>query len=230
MSADEAAAAIARITARRRAIEDQNLWRMSDQPHEVLDYLRRYSTGVPAAVAQADLLDGLTLKVRLWWIAEESEWWLLERGRALGVAPAAIGQVLGVRTRQGVHDRLRLARRKAALLAREPARERLSSSRGEQNDGTARLRWLTDHRGAVQHLARRAVDFRDVAGEELAEWLVDVARDLADDAVTPGSLQMLRFALVELESDEFVEQAGRALARDELLHEWSLLYAGYPAV
>ena len=74
----------------------------------------------------------------------------------------------------------------------------------------------------------RAVAFRDVAGDVLADDLVDVARDLADDAVTPGSLQVLRFALIELAADGAIDQAGRAAARDQLLHEWTVLYADYP--
>lgn len=229
VSAADAAAAVDRIAGRRRAIDDPHLWRMGDQPHEVLDYLRRYSSGVPADVAQADVLDGLTLKVRLWWIAEESEWWLLERSRRLGVGPTAVGRVLGVRTRQGVHDRLRLARHKAALLEREPSRESLPVGRGRDGTRSAQLQWLSAHRGAVQDLARRAVAFRDVAGDVLADDLVDVARDLADDALTPGSLQVLRFALIELAADGSVEQAGRGAARDQLLHEWTVLYADYPA-
>jgi hypothetical protein len=48
VTADQAAAAIERITDRRRRIDDPNAWRLTDDPAEVLDYLRRYSADAPA--------------------------------------------------------------------------------------------------------------------------------------------------------------------------------------
>jgi hypothetical protein len=227
VTADEASAAVARIAARRRTIDDQSAWRMGEDPHDVLVYLRRYSGGVPREVAEADVLDGLVLKLRLWWLAEEAEWWLLERGRALGVAPGRIGQILGIGTRQGVYDRRRHAGHKAALLAQEPSREPAVPAEQQLHDVQAR--WLSRHRAAVQDLARRALAFRDLAGDEVAEWLVDVARDLADDAMTPGVLHTLHFALAELQVDDTTAQAGRTPDRDELLSRWSALYSSYPS-
>ena len=227
VSADDATAAVERIVQRRRQIDDQNLWRLGDSPAEALSYLQRYSSGVPRAVAEADVLDGLVLKVRLWWLAEQSEWWLLERAKELGIGPSRIGRLVGVRSRQGVHDRLQLARRKMSRLQGQPVSQRYDNPT-EQALDAARRRWLTRHRAQVRDIARHAVTFRDVTDDDTAEWLIDVARDLADGAVTPGSLQLLRFALLELADDKACEHAGRGDERTELLSRWLTLYATYP--
>jgi hypothetical protein len=95
VTADQAAAAIERITDRRQRIDDPNAWRLSDDPAQVLDYLRRYSTDVPAWVAEADVLDGLELRLRLWWLGEVAELWLLEQAQRLGVPPRRVGARLG---------------------------------------------------------------------------------------------------------------------------------------
>lgn len=76
---------MARIAARRRDIDDTNAWQLTDNLLETLSYLRKFSAGIPSAVAEADVVDGLTLRLRLWWMGEEAEWWLLERARRLKI-------------------------------------------------------------------------------------------------------------------------------------------------
>jgi hypothetical protein len=224
VTAADAQAAIGRIAARRARIDDPNAWRLSDDPAEVLVYLQRYSTDVPRWVAEADVLDGLTLRLRLWWLGEEAELWLLERAQRLGLAPRFVGPRLGIATRQGVHDRRRLAREKVARLRGEPPRELPVD--GHIPD--AEQEWLDAHRAEILHIAREAVGRRGLADDEAAEWLADVARDVRDGLVTPGSVQTLRFALVELAGSAAVRDADDGDPVHDLLARWARLYASCP--
>ncbi len=195
-AAPHAAAAVGRIIDRRHAIDDENAWRLGENPVDVLAYLRRYSADVPRAVAEADVLDGLVLELRLWWLAAESEWWLLERAKKLGIAPSRIGALLGVSTRQAVHDRLRSARRKATILRGEPAPAPTTAS-SERTAEQEQAHWLGEHRTEIRTIARRALSLQPVVGDDAAEWLVEVARDARDDDALsrPSFFQLLRFTL-----------------------------------
>jgi hypothetical protein len=223
VTADQAAAAIERITDRRRRIDDPNAWRLSDDPAEVLDYLRRYSADVPAWVAEADVLDGLELRLRLWWLGEVAELWLLEQAQRLGVPPRRVGDRLGVSSRQGVHDRRRLARRKVAILRGEP-----DDSGADQRERDEEAVWLREHRAEILTIAAAALEYTDLADDEAAEWLAEVARDLREDVVSPGSVQLVRFALLGLSSSPAVGQLDDAHPLQQTLIRWSGLYSSHP--
>jgi len=226
VTAADAAAAIEAITARRARIDDPNAWRLTDDLLETLTYLRTYSAVIPAWVAEADVLDGLTLRVRLWWLGEEAELWLLERARRLGVPPRAVGTKIGVSSRQGVHDRLRLAREKVAQLTGQPhpALEHGHDERTRDVEAT----WLTQHRGEILAVASAALQFQELADDDAAEWLVDVARDLRDKMVTPGSLQTLRFALADLSTSDEVLGLDQQHPLLRTLARWAQLYGTRP--
>lgn len=226
VSDDDAVQAVARIAARRREIDDPHLWRLTEDPLETLTYLRMYSGGVPRHVAEADLLDGLTLRLRLWWEGEGAELWLLERARSLGVPPRLIGSRLGITTRQGVHGRLRLAR--AKMQVRPGAPHPGLQPQAEHPTRDAEAAWLHRNRMALRDIAATAVAHRDLADEEAADWLLDVARDLRDSALTPGSLQVLRFALAEVEISAAVASLSLDHPLLKMLERWSLLYATHP--
>lgn len=227
VSAGEALAAIERIRARRTEIDDPNLWRLSDEPVDVLAFLRRYSSGVPRWVAQADVLDGLTLRLRVWWLGEEAELWLLEAARRVGVPPNQVGRRLGVSSRQGVHDRLRLARGKLERLTGEP-HPSFDPARSADEREVERA-WLQAHRAEIRTMATEAVGFRELADDDAAEWLADVAQDLRDGAVTPGSFQTLRFALAELAVSSAALETDADHPLRELLLRWARLYGSRPA-
>lgn len=226
VTAEQAAAAISRIAARRSAIDDPNAWRLSEDPVEVLRYLRMYSTNIPRDVAEADVLDGLVLRMRLWWIGAEAEHWLLERARRVGISPRRLMPLLGVRTRQGLHDRLRLARSKLERLTGLPVTA--PPSQRDRDEDTLELRWLADHREEIRAISAAALEYRHLADDEAADWLLDVGRDLRDGVVTPGSLQTLRFALAELETSQRVASIDEAHPLRELLRRWSRLYSSHP--
>lgn len=217
-------AALARIRARRVQIDDPHVWRLSDDLLDALAYLRRYSSGVPRWVAEADVIDGLTLRLRLWWLGEEAELWLLQAARRARVSPLEVGDRLGIGTRQGVHDRLRLARVKIAVLRGEPA----TADAGPAVPDAEQL-WLREHGGVLRGLAVDALGFRDLASEEAADWLADVARDVREGALTPGSVQVLRFAVAELAVSPLVESAAADHQVRGLLARWDEVWSTRPA-
>jgi hypothetical protein len=227
VSAADATAAIEGIAARRAKIDDPNAWRLTEDPLEVLTYLRRYSKGVPPWVAEADVLDGLTLRLRLWWLGEEAELWLLESARRLALPPRLIGPRLGITSRQGVHDRLRLAREKLERLTGTP--DPALNPGPDQEQRANEQTWLHEQHGAILEIAADALKHRALADEEAADWLLDVARDLRDQVVTPGSLQTLRFALAELETSTGVMDLDGSHPAKELLRRWSELYGTHPS-
>lgn len=225
MTAAEADAAIQRIIDRHRTVDDPDLWQLDRDPTNVLVYLQRHRGGLPRSVIEADLLDGLVLRVRLWWLGEEAELWLLERALRLQISPRRIGKLLGVRSRQGVHDRLGLARAKIARLRGDAPRPTIKDSDQDKQEHEAR--WINRYRSDVLAVARTLVAHRDLLDAETAEWVIEINRDLKDNVVTPGSIQLIRFALADLVSSPSFSE----LAIDHELREansrWSALYASY---
>lgn len=76
VSAQDAAAATARILDRRRRLRldsADELADVLDDPRQVLAYLRKHANEVPPDSAQQDVLDGLVLRVRLWWEGEDHD-------------------------------------------------------------------------------------------------------------------------------------------------------------
>lgn len=216
-------AAVARIRERRERIDDPQVWRLSDDLLDVLAYLRRYSSGVPRWVAEADVIDGLTLRLRLWWLGEEAELWLLQAARRANVAPAQVAHRLGIGTRQGVHDRLRLARSKMAVLRGEPDTAGVGPGVAD-----AEQRWLREQRSVLRGIAVESLGFRDLASDEAADWLADVSRDVREGVVTPGSVRVLRFALAELAVSPLIESSAADHPVRGLLARWDKIWSSRP--
>ncbi|GAA4554791.1 hypothetical protein GCM10023175_53560 [Pseudonocardia xishanensis] len=228
VSAEQADAAIERIVERRRRIDDPNAWRLSDAPMEVLDYLRKYSQGVPAWVREADVLDGLELRLFLWWSGETIELWLLEQAERLGVPPRLVGQRLGIRSRQGVHDRRRASQEKVARLRGQPAVVSTGASGPDQRQRGVELEWIARHQAQIRSAAAVGVAHIHLADEEAADWLAEVGRDLREGASTPGALQLVRFALAALSSSPEVRTLQDSHPLQEALARWSELFSTYP--
>jgi hypothetical protein len=224
VSAADAQEAINRITGRRTRIDDPNAWRLSDDPGEVLAYLRTYSRGVPRWVAEEDILDGLTLRLRLWWQGMEAELWLLERAHRLGVPSRAVGRRLGLDTRQGLNDRRQSARKHLSKLHSTWIPGAPPAPRPRRDE----LDWIASHRREILDIAAEALEYRELANDEAAEWLAEVARDVRDQVVTPGSLQTLRFALIDLSSSPAVATDAPDHLLQHVFSRWLELYESYP--
>lgn len=234
VDAARAAQAVRDIADRRAEIDDPHRDRLGDDPLEVLLYLRKYSgPNIPEAVRQADIEDGLRLRIWLWWQGAALELWLLDRAEDLGMNRKRIGRLLGIRTGQGLVDRRDRLR---ALLgpAGRPDEKVQRAERAEQRASAsieARQRnWLHRHRGAIASVAQALIDHEDLADEDAAEWLVEVARDLRERSFTPAS-----FMVVDLAVDALVTVDAVAALTDEhplrqALRQWQALAAQYRAI
>lgn len=223
----DADAAVQRIINRHREVDDPELWKFEEDPAAVLQFLQRHRGGLPPWVVEQDLLDGLVLRVRLWWMGEEAELWLLERAHRLEVPSRLVGRALGVRSRQGVHDRLRLARRKIARLRGEPER-RSADDPPDQTLRAAETRWLRSRHEEILDIAAVVVAHCHLLDDEQAEWVAEIARDQRGEIVTPGSVQVLRFAIADLSVSAFFETLSPGHPLREAVERWAALYLTHP--
>lgn len=106
-------AALQRIHQRRRNAGDDHPLALSEDPREVLAYLRRRGrAGLVIDDTGDDIVDALILRMWLRWEGDEIELWLLEASEHLGRHRRTVGSVLGLDSGQGLIDlikRLRIA-------------------------------------------------------------------------------------------------------------------------
>lgn len=191
---------------------------LSDDPREVLAYLRR--RGVRELRGDAtghDVVDGLTLRIYLWWEGERAEVWLMQAGVTLGLTGKTIGAPLGVRSRAGLMKRIEYKR---ALIADDTA--------VAAQPQTGRTAWLAGHRDELLAIAGTLVEHWDLFGEDTLENLIEVRSDWRDGTCTPESFAYLDWAI----EDVAVDPAVAGLAADhvlrELLARWPRLLTSYP--
>jgi hypothetical protein len=218
---DEALAAI-----HRRHADDDNTSThlLSDDPVEVLTYLRRRGVRELRGDEHGhDIEDALTLRLWLWWTGEAAELWLLDAAEGLGLNRRRIGARLGVRTGQGLVDRREYKRH---LLAGATAADQAPPP---PDATTAAQRWLEAHRRQIHSVASTLVDHWDLADDEAVEWLVEVRSDLRDNACTPGSFAYIGWAVEAVDAVPAV----RALPADHPLRQalvaWPALADGFAA-
>ncbi|MEV4212622.1 hypothetical protein [Micromonospora sp. NPDC049662] len=220
MTDQEMRAALDRIIQRRDDIDDPNRYQLSDDPRDVLAYLRKHSRGMPEHVRRADVEDGLVLRVWLWWDGEAAELWLLDRADELAMNRRSVGARLGVATGQGLVDR-RVHKR--AMLSRAtgiPAPAPASSARGREE-------WIAAHRRAVQAIASTLVEHRELADEEAAESLIEVRRDLHDDVCTPAGITVIDWAVTELAAVPAVAALPDSHPLRQAITAWAPLAAAF---
>ncbi|MEU7802688.1 hypothetical protein AB0B10_25850 [Micromonospora arborensis] len=231
---DRAAQAVHDIAARRAAIDDPNRDRLGDDPLDVLLYLRKFSgASVPDAVREADIEDGLRLRIWLWWQGAAMELWLLDRAEDLGVNRKRLGRLLGIRTGQGLVDRRDRLR---ALLgpAGRPDEKISRAERAEQRSNASRedrqRHWLRRNHRAVATVARALVAHQELADGEAADWLVEVARDLREQTCTPASFTVVDLAVDAMVTVEAVAELPDQHALRQALRQWQSLAAQYRGI
>jgi hypothetical protein len=176
----------------------------------VLEYLTRYSIGLPRWVAAADTLDALVLTTWLWWEDRRRERALLRRGMSLGLTHTELGRPLGITTRQGLRDRLD---RLDALLAFDRPDEQLTrDTRREARRSDPRQAWLDDHREQVHQVlttllaqAARIAPADTASGKEPHAcgiedpheegWLAELRADVDELNISPATLSILGLVL-----------------------------------
>ncbi len=220
-------AAIAAIVERHLAVEAPYAEELSEDPHEMHAHLRKRSIDFSLDLRRKDYPDAVVISR---WIAEvearRAELWALEQGLLLGLTNRQVGEPYGLLSRQGVPDRVKALRRHlhgaSADALPGPA---APAGRGSRALSAAEreLEWLTANRRRILALAGRLLAHADLADEEAADWLAEVARDVDDGACTPASFRVIGFAVDDLAaSPAFLAlEPGHALMT--LVREWRSL-------
>ena len=114
VSREDVAAAITRITRRHQQTDNPAQHLLTDDPRDVLSYLRRCGARRLLENAEShDLEDAVVLRLFLWWEGEQTELWILDAVETLRFPRRRIRTRLGIATNEGLHDR---HDRKRALL------------------------------------------------------------------------------------------------------------------
>lgn len=241
-------AAVARIDRRHARIDDPRRSELGTDARDVIDFvLNRGTAGVPRWVAAADHADALVLATWCWWQERRIERRLLRQGRGLGLSLAELGAPLGIRTRQGVQDRID---RLTALLEHDrPDEQLIRAARRAAQTRDARQGWIDAHRDEVRAVlagflaqahrfatssgARTPAEVgeaAEIAGEETTnttagEWLDELAADYEQDALTPATLAIAGLAAAELRALQTVRELSPRHRLHGALREIDLLRA-----
>lgn len=188
---DEFKAALHRIHDRRRRAGDDDPQAFSEDPHDVLGYLRKRGyRGLISDDTGDDAIDAMILRVWTWWQGEGDDLWILEACEATGIPRKKIGAVIGVSTSQGIAERIARGRRRM-----RPDRVDAGTpvAAGTNDD---RIRDL-----AAELTARRAEMPLDVAEDFHIEELTDALPRWRPGAPPPTSsvLASLRFLIGDLD-------------------------------
>ncbi len=187
---DDYEAALRGIHARRRRAHDDHPLALSDDPREVLTYLRRRGhNGLLADETGDDITDALTLRLWLWWEGEAFELWLLQAAEQLGRNRRTVGAVLGLTHGQSLIDRIR------RLLARL-GRQQVTAAAPAPTGRDDQIREV-----AAALVARRSEMPDDIAEDLCLDQLADAVPTWPPGSPPPtaGILLALRFALGDLD-------------------------------
>lgn len=227
MLATELDVTIERIINRRAQVEDRGRELISDDPRELLAYLRKHrGRNIPDWVQTGDLLDGFTLDN---WVWRDDRMRLLDdlrHGRRMGMSLAQLGKPLGITTPQGTQD---LIDRLTALRDRGRPDEQLTreARRAARNPpgGAGGSDWVTDHHAALTGLAADLLAQAARWKVSDRDWLDELADDLTHDT---WSLGVLNLAVAELRTAPAVlaltghDTVHKVLHRaDQLRTSWS---------
>lgn len=203
---DQVDAVIEAIAERHRGIGDPHLDRLTDDPAQVLAWLRRYSgRHIPDQVRGLDILDGLVLRHWLWWERQRDDHWLLTQAEALRLPRSAVRRAFGAHSNQAVRDATGRVR---ALFDRGIGRRdekawRAARRRAAQRDAAApaRAAWFVEHAVELRGLVDELLAYREQVGDAAYEAMLELQRDQrAGDwsAVTLDSLGDAALAVAQL--------------------------------
>jgi hypothetical protein len=217
-----------RIHARHERDDNDHRHLLSEDPLEVLTYLQRLGQrGLVGDTTSHDVKDGLIVRLWLWWRGEQAEAWLLEQAEGLELNRRDVGGVLGVRTGQGLVDRLRIKRR--MLDAARPGRQ-TKPDVSVQSLREAQQRWVTHHRREIQEIAEALVGHWGLVegDEESEDWLEEVQRDLSDQAYTVGSANLIQLAVDAMSAVAEVREQQDDHPLQRAITTWHSLRRSYP--
>lgn len=208
ITALERDAAISRIDRRHRRIDDPRRSELGTEPREVIAFvLDRGPAGVPRWIAAADHLDAIVLTTWCWWEDRRTERRLLKQALLLGTSLAELGAPLGIRSRQGMRDRL--DRLDALLVHDRPDEQLTRTARRDLARRDGRQEWITAHHDEIRALlaALHAQTIRVLGTtsntaqpdeDDVRGWLDELDADYHDDTLTPATLAVAGLAAREL--------------------------------
>ncbi|MEU4377705.1 hypothetical protein [Pseudonocardia alni] len=210
-------AAVTRIVDRHDRIDDPRRSELGSDPRDVVTFvLNRGPAGVPRWVQAADHHDAVVLSSWCWWEERRRERRLLRQGSTLGLSATELGAPLGIRSRQGVRDRLD---RLDALLTNDRPDEQLGrEARRGARQRDAGQNWLDQHLSEVRPIllaligqARWLLDeaegaepttpdgnHADAESDDIRDWADELAADYQDEVLTPATLALAGLLAAEL--------------------------------
>ncbi len=211
MTAEQVAAALARIHDRHAQHDDQRREALTFDPAQVLDYLRQRGPHLPEGLRADDHFDAATLQVWLWWQHQERERWLFDTAARLGLASADFGDVFGLRSRQGVRDR---RDRLHALLddggPGRPDEQAVRADRARAGPVVGEAAWLGAAREEILRLAGDAAAWYHRVDEDVAAEIAEIRRELRDGRYGPATWQLTKWAVAALASCQNPAEAAAA--------------------
>lgn len=221
VTSDEVVAALQAITVTHLRKDARYCEELSEDPAEMLAHLRKRNRDFPADIHAADYPHVVVLSR---WVAETEAdrvtLWALEQGKRLGMTNRQVGEPFGLISRQGVPDKIKTLRDRT-----DQAKPALALGNAERQ-----ARWLAGRRAQVLLLSTELLGHTDLADEDAAEWLVEVARDVEDGACTPASFSVVGFAVDDLAASPAVRSLESEHPLVGLIARWRLLAAEFRAV
>lgn len=212
------------VTKRRRKVDDPHLDELPAVDNHIdsrtvldfLDYLRKYPARTPG-YRHADITAALQLTVWLWWEDRRRELSWLKAGRSAGMFLAQLGEPLGIGKR-GVIDRI--DRLEALLRFDRPDEKHTREARRRSAFEAIEVDWVAEHRDQLHEVIADLVAEADrwnlaeddrLMLDELARDATDDHSDHTDDGLTPGSMNLLNLAVMELTTAEPVAELATAV-------------------
>lgn len=223
----EVDAALAAIAERHLAAEAAYAEEISDDPTEMLVHLRKRSVNFSIDLRRRDYSDAVILAR---WISEHEAdritLWALEQGKHLGLTNREVGEPYGLISRQGVPSKIATLRRRLhGAGADAEGRPAPAAPSRELTAAERDLEWLAANRKRILGFAHELLAYTDLADDDAADWLADVARDVADGACTPASFVVIGCAVDDLAASPDVSDLDNGHALLTLLGEWRSLSA-----
>ncbi|MBN9739187.1 hypothetical protein PP1_029785 [Pseudonocardia sp. P1] len=185
-------AAITRISDRHSRIDDPRRSELGTDPRDVISWvLDRGTAGVPTAVSAADHHDAVVLNTWCWWEERRRERRLLRQGLQLGLSAGELGAPLGIRSRQGLRDRL--DRLDALLVHDRPDEQLTRDARRARRTRDPQQVWIDRHRSTIRAalagLIAQAERFHRSIGDPDAGQEHDDLRPPTEDHETARSVE-----------------------------------------
>lgn len=220
MTADQAGAALTAIRDRHTTVDDRHAEELTDDPAEVLAYLRKHGPTMPDGIRVDDLTDAVTLHLWLWWQASARERWLFDQAVTLGVDRRAFAGQFGVRSPAGFQNRR--DRLHALHDATGPGRpdekavvaDRVAARQPDAGD------WYAASRHRMRQIACDLIVLEPRVDDDTYDQLVEVRREIERDAWDEKSIVWLTLAVEALAdspvSDDWPETSELGAAVAEL--------------